>query len=178
MSPLVEFIRLTCEANSQYNVQVFAKDRKWRRLWLIIDSLLEILSQGKNVSFYRKCTTTIGPYVFFPAGWESKRADLVDCVTLQHEIEHVKQFRRCGGGNAWLGVPLFALLYLLFPVPVGLAWFRYSAERTAYKKSVEAWKGYGVNVNPTYYIETLSGPTYLWPWPAAWVRKWFEKHCA
>jgi hypothetical protein len=178
MSPLIEFIHLTCEAHANYKIQVFAKNRKWRPLWLVIDHLLETLSGGKNVSFYRKCTTTIGPYIFFPAGWESKYADLSDCVTLQHEVEHVKQFRRCGLGNAWLGVPVFGLLYLLFPLPAGFAWFRYAMERAAYKTSIKAWKHYGVNVALDYYTDTLSGPTYLWPWPKEKVRAWFKKHCA
>lgn len=174
-SPLVEFIRLTCEANAQYGVQVFSKSKKWRPLWLLGDFLLKKASFGKNKDSYKKMATTLGPYVFFPAGWESRNADLVDCVRLRHELVHVRQFRACGLGSAWLGLLVFCILYALFPLPVGFAWFRYATERTAYKTSVEAWRDYGVNIAPDYYADKISGPEYLWAWPKAWVQKWFLK---
>lgn len=176
VTPLIEFMRLLCEARTTYKVQVFAKHKKWALLWRAIAWLFRVTTFGRFGTFYTRTTTTIGPYIFFPAGWESKHADLVDCAIFQHETEHVKWFYRAGLGNPWLGVILIGLLYLLFPLPVGFAWFRYAMERVAYRESIRAWKRYGVSMDLDYYTDTLAGPAYFWPWPKKWVSKWFREN--
>lgn len=94
--------------------------------------------------FLSHAWTTIGRTVYYPTTgpretwdvWYGPRrhpGEVVDAwndylsahrSTVEHEFHHVIQFERL-----W---HLHSLLYLLFPLPVGLAWYRWWAERGAY----------------------------------------------
>lgn len=69
---------------------------------------------------------TLGPVQLYPRDWSE---DKVWKVFL-HEAEHTRQMKKLGLGSAWLGFPIFALLYL-FLLPIGFNYFRYKFERDA-----------------------------------------------
>lgn len=106
--------------------------------------------------------TTVGRTVYYPSCVHDPRAHP---DVLAHELVHVRQWQRWG---VWLWVS-----YLLLPLPLGLSWFRWRWEREAYLVQIERavdrrreidrvvdalWSGYG------------------WPWPRAWMRRWFERN--
>lgn len=110
---------------------------------------------------------TIGPVITVPPQWPTYSPAL-QCVHLAHEMAHVRQYQRCGLGSAWLGVPLFLLLYLLAPLPLGLAWWRYRWEREAFAAEQDARKALGLPLRQN--VEALlHGRAYGWAWP-----KWRE----
>mgnify|MGYP003947482077 CR=1 FL=1 len=73
--------------------------------------------------------TTIGRTVYVTADWDHHDADQRS-VTLRHEAVHLRQFRR-------FTLPGMAVLYLLVPLPMGLAWFRAHFEKQAYAESMK-----------------------------------------
>ena len=58
---------------------------------------------------------------------------------------------------------LWQVAYLLLPLPIGLAWFRWASERRAYLVQLRA----GASVDAT--VETLWS-RYGWCWPRPWMR--------
>jgi hypothetical protein len=176
MTPLIEFMHLLTLYKRQYKLQVYAKDKKWVKFWKIADRAYRTISFGRGGSLLKDYTTTIGPWIFFPAGWKSQNVSTEDCVTLQHEAEHIRWFHDFGLGNPWLGVPVIGFLYLFFPLPIGAAWFRYAMEREAYLVSIQAWRHYGVKVSGDYYASKIAGPGYLWAWPYKKVAAWFREN--
>lgn len=125
------------------------------------------------------------------SGW----ADYADRhrPTVEHEFHHILQFERL-----W---HLHSLLYLVFPLPVGLAWYRWRCERVAYLHQIKyyaqeevGWgcdaarrverlmKERGLQLNEKAfppivirrYVNTL-WRVYGWCWPRAWMRRWFLK---
>lgn len=140
----------------------------WKRnskLMRVIDVLLTVLSLGKMRTFLSGFITTIGFTVYVPESW----ADMTDqqrCVILRHERVHMRQRVR-------YGMALFSFLYVLFPLPGGLAYFRTKFERSAYEESVRATAEYYGNgfvrsyKFRCYILGQFSGPSYLWMWPFA-----------
>lgn len=100
--------------------------------------------------------TTIGRLVLLPVGRK------LDDETARHEGAHADQCARLGWGNAWIGLPAFLVLYLIAPLPFGLAWFRYRFEREAYLRGGTA---------PADIADVISSKVYGWAWPRAWVLK-------
>lgn len=163
------FYKKFAEAHRLHGLQVYAKDQKWTWLWRMIDALLNTFTGGKMNTFFTGYVTTVGHRVFFPAGWNSGAASRNDYIVLCHEIKHVEQFGK-------YGVVLMALLYLLFPLPVGLAYFRYRFEREAYVAGYRAAAGVGVGLNVDDFIAQLSGPAYFWAWPFKKnMKAWFAR---
>lgn len=151
--------------------------------WVALHWLVAIVTFGQNRQFLNGYYTTIGPVIGLPKGMKPEAANP---STLMHEAEHVQQCRSFGWGNAWVGLPLFALCYLLLPLPLGLAYFRYRFEREAYAVGIE-WelmhvRGYlpsGKILLRQQRIEQavkqLTGPMYGWTWPfKKSVARWFE----
>lgn len=149
---------------------VTTKDAYWRPFWRLIDILLRIVSIGRIDNFMR-CTTTVGRVIAFPENTNLDDVSLQEVVTLEHETVHLNQFAR-------YGVLLTSLLYLLFPLPIGLAYFRYKFERDAYLAGHLYARSLGWERDIESYVTLLSGPAYLWAWPASWVRKWFTAKCS
>ena len=163
-----EFFSLYLKYMRLYGMKVYSKKDKWHTLWKILDKILKVLSRGKAPSMLTDFTTTLGTRVFFPVDWSIEHATFEDCVTLQHEAIHAQQYKQLG--------PLMWVLYLLVPLPIGLAYFRYKFERDAYLQSYSAARKYGNRPDIEHYVRVLSGPDYLWTWPKKSVRKWFKKH--
>lgn len=71
--------------------------------------------------FLDEFATTLGPLQGYPASWSAERVEAI----LVHEARHTRQARLCGLGlHPWLGLPVFAVLYLALPFPLGFAWLR------------------------------------------------------
>src|SRR5688572_24111951 len=102
-------------------VKVVYKEGRW---WSFLNWLVTVLSFGQNRSF-KNYVTTIWKTIAVPRESWDRWPAVVQLEVLTHEAKHVEQFRK------WTP-PLFALLYVLFPLPLGLAWFRYKMERDAY----------------------------------------------
>lgn len=140
--------------------------------WKILHYLVVAITFGKNRRFLTDYYTTIGPKIGVPVGWSKYPTNEV-IATLTHELEHVKQCKRFGFGNAWVGLPLFGLFYLFLPFPIGFAYFRWRFERAAYV--------IGINralelVDPSYRTDRrhhliknatwqLTSGAYAWTWP-------------
>jgi hypothetical protein len=149
-------------------------------LWKSLHVAVIIFTFGTNRNFLKGYYTTIGPWIGVPEGWES-RSLAGRIATLEHELCHVKQCAWFGFGNAIIGIPVFSLLYLLFPLPIGLSYFRWRFEREAYAHGINIRIGIEPGRRPDKIdsaVEQLTTGLYGWTWPfKKHVRAWFEEHC-
>lgn len=103
--------------------------------------------------------TTIGSTIYYPTTvqdpeqWET---------ILEHEAVHVEQYRK-------YTVPLFLILYLLVPLPFGLAFFRWKFEREAYLVDVKSGR-----MTPEQVAHTM-WRDYGFAWPKPLMLRWFRK---
>jgi hypothetical protein len=143
------------------------------RLSRAIDVALKVLSFGRMRTYLTEYRTVIGDTLYVPDDWDDEPpADRAIC--LRHERVHLRQRRR------WT-MPLFAAAYLLFPLPVGLAYCRARFEWEAYRETLRATfelKGAAAVRDPLLrarMIERFAGPAYLWMWPfRAEVGRWYD----
>jgi len=134
-----------------------------RSVWLqrAIDRVLRALTLGAMDRYLSTYVTTIGRTIYVPDDWErwpiESRVEI-----LRHELVHVAQFARYGL------VPM-AIAYLLFPLPVGLAWCRMRLEREAYEETLRAAYERGGKAACDALRDEITlrfvGPDYLWMWP-------------
>ncbi|RMH43340.1 MAG: hypothetical protein D6689_05305 [Deltaproteobacteria bacterium] len=143
------------------------------RLQRALGAALAVATAGRMRTYMTHYQTTIGSTVYVTADWDRRAAD-ARYVTLRHERVHLRQFAR-------LGVPLMAVLYLLVPLPVGLAWFRAHFEREAYAETIRAAaEVYGVAAvrDPGFRRQILAqftGPSYGWMWPfRRGLDRWYD----
>jgi hypothetical protein len=153
-------------------LRIVRKDRS--PLHRVIHLALCILTLGRMRSYLDAYQTTIGCTVYVTADWD-------DCdpeqryVTLRHEAVHLRQFRT-------FSLPGMAVLYLLLPLPIGLAWFRAYFEKEAYAESIraaaEVW-GIDYPRRSDYrrrVIEQFTGAAYGWMWPfRAGLERWYDQ---
>jgi hypothetical protein len=147
--------------------------------WKTLHYIVMIVTFGGNRNFLEGYYTTIGPWVGVPKDWES-RGHLGRAAVLEHESIHIKQCKKFGLGNVYLGLPLYTILYLLLPLPFGFAYFRWRFEREAYTHGIN----FRIRHRPderTRLIENavieLSSGRYGWthPFPKR-ARAYFEEH--
>jgi hypothetical protein len=76
---------------------------------------------------------------------------------------------------------LFSFLYLLFPLPVGLAYFRKKFEQEAYEESIRAiYQYHGEKAASSsqvreFIISQFTTANYFWMWPFRGnLEKWFD----
>ncbi len=88
---------------------------------------------------------------------------------------HLRQFRR-------YTVVGMSLLYLLVPLPIGLAWFRARFEKQAYAETIraaaEVWgKSYASGPGlRAHVIQQFVGSAYGWMWPfRAHMERWYDQ---
>jgi len=131
------------------------------------------LTLGRMRRYLDSYQTTIGRAVYVTADWDDRDA-VERYVTLRHEAVHLRQFRR------WT-LPGMALLYLLVPLPMGLAYFRYRFEREAYEESIRAAaEVYGPDYpRQAWFRESIIGqflgPSYGWMWPfRRHLERWYD----
>jgi hypothetical protein len=134
---------------------------------------LVALTFGRMRSYLDSYQTTIGSTVYVTEDWHAWPPDQ-RYVVLRHEAVHLRQFRR-------FTLPGMAILYLLIPLPVGLAWFRARFEKEAYAESIrvaaEVWgaefprrRDYRDHV-----IAQFTGASYGWMWPfRAGLERWYD----
>lgn len=132
------------------------------------------LTLGRMRSYLDSFHTTIRKTVYVTADWDALDADQ-RYVTLRHEAVHLRQFRK-------LTLPGMALLYLLVPLPMGLAYFRAYFEKQAYAETIraaaEVW-GLDTVRAPSYreyVIGQFTGASYGWMWPfRLGLERWYDQ---
>ena len=141
--------------------QLIRKDRS--RFQRALHYTLIAITFGQMREYLDGYHTTLGRRVYVTRDWD-ERHPLDRYVTLRHERVHLRQFRT-------YSLPLMALLYLLLPLPMGLAWFRARFEKQAYAETIlataEVW-GREHAADPdlrNHIIRQFTGPTYGWMWP-------------
>ncbi len=152
--------------------RIVRKDRS--RLQRAIHRALVVVTFGGMRAYLDGYQTTIGKTVYVTADWD-ERDPLERYVTLRHEAVHLRQFRR-------YTLPGMALLYVLLPLPMGLAWFRARLEQEAYAESIraaaEVW-GPARPRDPAYRAHIVGqflGPSYGWMWPfRRSVEAWYDR---
>jgi hypothetical protein len=138
-----------------------------------IHHALVVITLGRMRSYLDSYQTTIGKTVYVTADWDDLDPDQ-RYVTLRHEAVHLRQFRR-------LTLPGMAVLYLLIPLPMGLAYFRARFEMEAYAESIraaaEVW-GESYPAGTAYrrhVIDQFVGPSYGWMWPfRRAIERWYD----
>ena len=143
------------------------------KLHLAIDRVLRVLTFGAQTRYLDSYQTTIRRTVYVTADWD-RLTDAQRYITMRHEREHLRQFRR-------YTTPLMALLYILVPLPVGLAWFRAHFEKQGYAESIRA----AAEVHGLAYVESAEFRAYvvgqftsgaygwMWPFPKA-IHRWYD----
>lgn len=138
-----------------------------------IHRFIAVITFGGNRSYLDGYHTTIGRRIYVTSGWEEMSRDR-RWLLLRHERVHMRQFRRF----TFVGM---TLLYLLIPLPLGLAYFRARFEKEAYAETIRgSAELYGVDhVRDASFrddiISEFTGPGYGWMWPfrGAMVR-WYD----
>lgn len=169
---------------NRYEALVEALRREFPRLRIVrkdrsplhraIHHALFVLTLGRMRSYLDSYQTTIGCTVYVTCDWDERDPD-ERYVTLRHEAIHLRQFRRF----TWPGM---ALLYLLLPLPMGLAWCRAYLEKEAYAESVraaaEVW-GPEFPRRAAYrrhVIDQFTCAAYGWMWPfRAGLERWYDR---
>lgn len=125
-------------------------------------------------SYLASYQTTIGKTVYVTADWDTWPADR-RYVTMRHEAVHLRQFRA-------YTLPGMAFLYLLIPLPLGLAYFRAKFEQEAYAESIRAAAEVWGAAHPRgeayrrHVVEQFTGPSYGWMWPfRASIERWYDR---
>ncbi|HUU87037.1 MAG TPA: hypothetical protein VMX17_04700 [Candidatus Glassbacteria bacterium] len=140
----------------------------------IIYYLLLIITLGGQKAFMQSYTTTIGNTVYVSSSWE--RYSVFSKVSLlRHERIHMRQAKK-------YGMFLYSFLYLMFPLPVGLAYYRAKFEKKAYEETIsfayaEGGEAYVKRVLfREHIISQFTTGKYFWMWPfRKSVEKWFDK---
>ena len=96
------------------------------RFMRLIGTLLGLIGAD---NFMVNFTTTIGTTVYTPYKW-GFYSDATRAVVLRHELVHMRQAKR-------YTFPIFAFLYLFFPLPILFAYFRAKFEMEAYEVNLE-----------------------------------------
>lgn len=138
-----------------------------------IHHALRVVTLGRMHTYLDSFQTTIGATVYVTAEWDEWPSDR-RYITLRHEAVHLRQFRK-------YTLPGMALLYVLLPLPMGLAWCRAELEKAAYAETVRAAAAiYGPEypASPAYrnYVLTqFTGPSYGWMWPfRTSLERWYD----
>lgn len=149
------------------------------RLMKFIAGFLLFITFGQQKSFQTRYVTTIGYTVYVPDSWKHL-PDISRIITLRHERVHMRQRQR-------LTLPLFTLLYLLVPLPGGLAYFRTLFEMEAYEESIKATlelypNGAALLMRPSVraqMVDHFTTASYFWMWPfRGRVERWYDSTVA
>jgi hypothetical protein len=151
--------------------RIVRKDRS--PLHRVIHYALYAVTLGGMRSYLDAFQTTIGATVYVTPDWDDWDPDR-RYVTLRHEAVHIRQFRT-------FSVPGMVVLYVLLPLPMGLAWFRTCFEKAAYAESIRAAAEVWGREFPQraeyrrHVIQQFTGATYGWMWPfRRSVERWYD----
>lgn len=139
-----------------------------------IDRFLRVVTFGQMRSYMDSFQTTIGRTIYVTPDWDADDPD-DRYVTLRHEAVHLAQFRR-------YTVPGMFVLYVLLPLPMGLAWFRAHFEKQAYAEQLRAAAEVWGPDHPrsaryrAYVIGQFTGAAYGWMWPfRGSLERWYDR---
>lgn len=140
----------------------------------LIHKALVIITFGQMRDYLDSYQTTLGQRIYITPNWE-RRSHADRYMVLCHERIHMRQFRRF----TWPGM---TLLYLLLPLPMGLAYFRARFEMEAYAESIRAAAElYGkAHVREAEFrdhiLKQFSGASYGWMWPfPGYMARWYQR---
>ncbi|MBP6632126.1 MAG: hypothetical protein KA297_22085 [Kofleriaceae bacterium] len=143
------------------------------RLHRAIHHTLVVVTFGQMRTYLDQFQTTIGQGIYVTPDWDERDAD-ERYITMRHEAVHLRQFRR------WT-LPGMAVLYVLLPLPLGLAYFRARFEQEAYAESVRATaEVYGIEaarspVLRAHILGQFTGAAYGWMWPfRRQLDRWYD----
>lgn len=162
--------------NMPYGAKLIYKEGLF---WNILHWIVFVITFGSNKTFKDGYCQTFGKWICVPTSWKSLNPYYVGrLATLKHELIHVKQYKTYGLGSATLGMIPVGILYLLIPIPIGFAWFRWLFEREAYVESIKTYKEFEGNDMVSRYIErcvtNLTTGQYAWTMPFPnYVRNYF-----
>ena len=148
-------------------------------LWRGLGALAAIATGGgiSRETFLRDYATALGPLQGYPRGWSAERV----AATLVHEARHTRQARWCGLGlHPWLGMPLFALLYLALPLPAGIALprflFELDADRAAWRHALaNGATPDEIRARAAAFAGRVCSGHYGWPLPRRLGSGWFAR---
>lgn len=149
------------------------------RLMRAIDVFMKVVTLWRMSSFLTDFITTVGYTVYVPASIWGDPDPFGMLCTLRHERVHMRQRRKHG-------MALFTFLYLFFPLPGGLAYFRMRFEREAYTESLmaaaELAKSPDVVLGDSWknvVVSSFVGPSYMWMWPfKKTINAWYDATAA
>lgn len=140
----------------------------------LIHNALKVITFGQMRTYLSQYHTTLGQRIYVPDSWEEMSEDS-RYVTLCHERMHMRQFRTF----TWPGM---TLLYLLAPLPMGVAYFRARFEMEAYAESIragaEVWGDDYVlgEEYKKYLLSQFTGASYGWMWPfPKKLERWYQR---
>lgn len=106
--------------------------------------------------------TTYGTIIWAPSAVEWLQTSSFSKIRLiLHEAEHMRQYKAYGNG-------IYLMLYLLAPLPIGFAYYRYSFERDAYVFDLVAYRLFNypspfIKARAKRYAERLLSGKYGYP---------------
>jgi hypothetical protein len=127
--------------------------------------LMRILGKFMPKRFMTHMWTTIGYKVYYPTSVVNPLNESYDDVRT-HEFIHIMQYANWGF--------LFWLSYLLLPVPVLFAWFRWYWEREAYDVQIAKCADWERKVYIDFVVKSL-WDSYAWTWPKPLMRRYFYR---
>lgn len=143
----------------------------------LIGGILRVLTLGRQSRYMTAFVTTLGATIYVPDTWPDWAAS-ERYLILRHEAVHVGQFQRYG----W---PAMVVLYLLLPLPMGLAGGRAWLEWQAYAETLTAtWQLRGAEAarDPdlrAHIVGRFTGPDYAWMWVhGKTVHRWIDRKLA
>ena len=144
------------------------------RLSLIIDRALRLVTLGGQDRYLTHYHTVVGDRLYVPDGWAAT-PPTQKIITLRHERVHLRQRRR-------FTLPGLAFLYLVFPLPLGLAYGRARLEWEAYRETLSAiheLEGGAALLDPGLrerIVSQFTGRAYGWMWPfREQVEGWYDE---
>lgn len=143
-------------------------------LSVAIDVALKLITLGAQRHYLTRYHTVLGYTLYVPATWASM-SDIARVILLRHERVHLRQRRR-------YGFVLFAFLYLVPFLPLGLAYGRARLEWEAYRETLRATaelKGLAALDDGALREEIVRrfvGGDYGWMWPfPTRIHRWFDQ---
>lgn len=144
------------------------------RFQKLIHRALLVVTFGQMRDYLSSYHTTLGEKIYVCEGWDEK-SEVDRYILLVHERIHIQQFKRF----TWPGM---AFLYLVVPLPMGLAYCRARFEMEAYAETIRATGTmYGADhVRAADFRERIisqfMGPSYGWMWPfRKQLERWYAR---
>jgi hypothetical protein len=146
------------------------------KLSFAIDMALRCITFGAQRSYLTHYHTVIGDTLYVCDAW-CGMSDVARVILLRHERIHLRQRRR-------YGFPLFAFLYLVPVLPLGLAYGRARLEWEAYRETLRATaelRGLRAvdGALREEIVRRFVGGDYGWMWPfPRCINQWFDEALA